>query len=478
MTKIIFDVTDLRKYIAMHPHLSGIQRVMVMIIDELAAQAGTDDIWLGYCGTDPQDYHVRPYSALGPMGMSDIKNLATVLGQSRARPIRPSLQRYADKPVKRLFHTLLRDFKARNGDKRYFIKRGMTIETWRATAPARLAETDHTKIRSLFDICGPGDWMVMLDAGWADKSWQSKNNWCHRLRAKGVRIALLIHDLIQIQNPEYIPGKDSKVFYQWLYSTLETADIYLANSQATADDLQAFLEEYEATQPVHVLPLAQHPLAAPPNEDTQTRLADPDLPQVPERYSKFAKTWDMDGDIRALLKWPYVLCVGTMDIRKNLWALSQVWLRLSQNKEITLPKLVLVGRHGSFNDDFNRLMQATGNLGGWVEIHNNASDAELDFLYRNCLFTVMPSFYEGWGLPIGESLSYGKTGVVSQTSSMPEVGLDLVEYCDPCDMASIEEACLKLIADPAHRAALEERIASATLRSWANVSQDLHTILG
>jgi glycosyltransferase involved in cell wall biosynthesis len=201
------------------------------------------------------------------------------------------------------------------------------------------------------------------------------------------------------------------------------------------------------------------------------------MPAIPERYARFADTWDMNDEVRAMLKWPYVLCVGTMDIRKNLWALSQVWQRLSQNRDITLPKLVFAGRRGSFNEDFNRLMQATGNLGGWVEIFNTASDSDLDFLYRNCLFTVMPSFYEGWGLPIGESLSYGKTGVVSQASSMPEVGLDLVEYCDPADMSSIEAACLKLIADPAHRAALEARIAQTRLRSWADVSRDLTEVL-
>lgn len=476
MTKIIFDVTDLRKYISAHPHLSGIQRVMVMIIDELAAQVGADDIWLGYCGATPQDYQVRRYSALGATGMADTTNLAAVLDQPRARPIRPSLQGYANKPLKRQFHALMRDFKARRGDEAYFIKRGTTIEAWRASARAADTALYHANAQSVYDICAPGDWLVMLDAGWADRSWQTADNWRNRVRAKGVKIALLVHDLIQIQNPEYIPGMDSVVFYKWLHSTLETADVYLANSQATAQDLQGFLDEYDADQDVHILPLAQHPLP-PPDARQATQMHDPGLPVIPARYARLAETWDTNDEVRALLKWPYVLCVGTMDIRKNLWALAQVWLRLSRNTDITLPKLVFAGRRGSFNEDFNRLMQATGNLGGWVEIYNTASDSDLDFLYRNCLFTVMPSFYEGWGLPIGESLSYGKTGVVSQASSMPEVGLDLVEYCDPADMSSIEAACLRLIADPDHRETLEARIAETRLRSWADVAQDLVNFL-
>lgn len=472
MTKIIFDVTDLRQYISVHPHLSGIQRVMVMIIDELAALGGTDEIWLGYSGTQAQEYHVRPYAALGPKGMSDLEQLSAFLNQTRQVRTRPSLEPYANNPLKLWFHTWRRDLKARQGDARHFTKRGTTIDAWRASAAPVASTAPNMDTQSLFDVCTGGDTLVMLDAGWADKSWQSADNWRHSLRRHGVKIALLVHDLIQIQSPEYIPTTDPLVFYKWLHSTLETTDVYLANSKATADDLMAFMAEHGATQPVHTLPLAQHPVTPPPAPETQRHI-DPDLPEIPERYRLFAETWDLNDDIRSLLKWPYVLCVGTMDIRKNLWALSQVWQRMSQNKDIILPKLVLAGRPGSFNDDFNRLMAATGNLGGWVEIRNSASDSELDFLYRNCLFTVMPSFYEGWGLPIGESLSYGKTAVVSQTSSMPEVGLDMVEYCDPYDMSSIEAACLRLIADPAHRAALEDRIAQTTLRSWADVSRDL-----
>jgi len=52
----------------------------------------------------------------------------------------------------------------------------------------------------------------------------------------------------------------------------------------------------------------------------------------------------------------------------------------------------------------------------------NPSDEELAYLYKNSLFTVFPSYYEGWGLPIGESLWFGKPVVASNTSSMREVG--------------------------------------------------------
>jgi len=62
---------------------------------------------------------------------------------------------------------------------------------------------------------------------------------------------------------------------------------------------------------------------------------------------------------------------------------------------------------------------------------------------------------------------------VSETSSMPEVGSDMVEYCDPHSLDSIEAACLRLIDDPEHRRLLEERIARAQLRSWDDVADDM-----
>jgi glycosyltransferase involved in cell wall biosynthesis len=70
----------------------------------------------------------------------------------------------------------------------------------------------------------------------------------------------------------------------------------------------------------------------------------------------------------------------------------------------------------------------------YITILNNISDNELVILYKNSQFTVYPSLYEGWGLPIAESLAYGKYCLASNTSSIPEVGGDLIEYLDPYDV--------------------------------------------
>ena len=66
----------------------------------------------------------------------------------------------------------------------------------------------------------------------------------------------------------------------------------------------------------------------------------------------------------------------------------------------------------------------------------------------------------------------GKTAVVARSTSMPEVGGDLVEYCDPLDVESIATACKTLIVDTAHRKALEGRIAQTRLRTWDDVAEE------
>jgi glycosyltransferase involved in cell wall biosynthesis len=72
---------------------------------------------------------------------------------------------------------------------------------------------------------------------------------------------------------------------------------------------------------------------------------------------------------------------------------------------------------------------------GHITILNEINDSDLIALYKNALFTVYPSLYEGWGLPVAESLAYGKYCLASYASSIPEVGNDLIEYLDPYDVA-------------------------------------------
>jgi glycosyltransferase involved in cell wall biosynthesis len=222
------------------------------------------------------------------------------------------------------------------------------------------------------------------------------------------------------------------------------------------------MKETGVVRPVDVIPLAQqavHPPAAALSGGKGLR-------------AQALRIGGLNDAVLSATAAPYVLVVGTMESRKNLWRLTQAWARLAEARDLDLPRLVLAGKRSAQNEDFNTWMAQSGNLKGWVRFVDRPSDDALAYLYENCLFTATVSLYEGWGLPIGESLAFGKTAVVADNSSMPEVGGDMVEYCDATSIDSIQAACRRLIADPDHRRALEARIAATRLRSWDDVVAD------
>ena len=199
--------------------------------------------------------------------------------------------------------------------------------------------------------------------------------------------------------------------------------------------------------------------------------------KLQNRYLNYFVSRDGQILIDSIIDKPYVLHVGTNEIRKNTWRLALAWKKLLDDGKPNLPFLVLAGRKGWGNDNLWNLLEGTNNLYGNVVIIDKVSDEELDALYRNCLFTANISLYEGWGLPIGESLAYGKTSVVAKNTSLVEVGMDLVEYCDPLSINSIADAVEKLIYDFDYRQALESKIQQRKLRNWADVAHDLAEIL-
>ena len=110
------------------------------------------------------------------------------------------------------------------------------------------------------------------------------------------------------------------------------------------------------------------------------------------------------------------------------------------------------------------------------------TDAELAWCYEHAAFTCYPSLYEGWGLPVSESLAFGRPCLSSDTSSLPEAGAGLTTLLDPYDRTAWRDAVLGLWRDPAARAAASERIrseyvnvdATATARVVIDTARSLH----
>lgn len=136
--------------------------------------------------------------------------------------------------------------------------------------------------------------------------------------------------------------------------------------------------------------------------------------------------------------------------------------------------LVCVGKQGWRAEPAMARLAANPALRRKVLILSKVSDDDLAVLYRRCLFTLYPSSYEGWGLPVTESLCHGKVPLIARASSLPEAGGDLAEYFDldrPGDLLARLE---RLIGDRAYREAREAGIRRDFVpRTWHDIAREI-----
>lgn len=140
-------------------------------------------------------------------------------------------------------------------------------------------------------------------------------------------------------------------------------------------------------------------------------------------------------EINTLINDSYILFVSTIERRKNHECIYRALLYLINSGYRNLPKFVFVGLQGWGVADLINDFTLDTRVKDHIVILSYVGDGELSLLYKNALFTIYPSFYEGWGLPVAESLAYGKFVLASDTSSLPEVGGELAEYVNPYDTA-------------------------------------------
>ncbi len=141
------------------------------------------------------------------------------------------------------------------------------------------------------------------------------------------------------------------------------------------------------------------------------------------------------------IKNKYILFVGTLQPRKNIERLIEAYSKIE-----TDVSLVIVGRRGW---QFEEILNAPEkyNVKDKVLFLENVSDEDLPAIYRNAEFFILPSLYEGFGIPVLEAMSYETPVITSNVSSLPEVGGDAALYVDPNDADDIANKMKKLLGD-------------------------------
>lgn len=136
--------------------------------------------------------------------------------------------------------------------------------------------------------------------------------------------------------------------------------------------------------------------------------------------------------VESLLDKAFILNIGTIEARKNHIVLYQAYkILLRKYPKEQLPLLVLVGYDGWFSADVRKLLFEDPELAGLVVWLKEVTDPRLEWLYAHCQFSVYSSVYEGWGLPVAESLSRGKACLCSRIDVFKEISRDLLVFADP-----------------------------------------------
>lgn len=268
-----------------------------------------------------------------------------------------------------------------------------------------------------------------------------------------VRYIPFVHDFIPLRAPHVCAKGLTQDFIGWAIGVFDHADTFLVNSESTKRDLLAAagtLGRGVAAEKIQVVPLdadARKPAAAPPAR--KVGLA----------------AWGLNRS-------PYVLFVSTIEARKNHVLAFEAWLELIRQHGVkAVPKLVCVGKRGWLDEAIHAKLAAHEDLRDRVLMLSGLSDADLALLYRGCLFTLYPSTFEGWGLPVTESLCHGKVPVTSDGSSLPEAGGPFAVYFEAGSATRLTRAVDRLIFDPVYRRGLEAKIAKEFKpRTWAEVA--------
>lgn len=160
----------------------------------------------------------------------------------------------------------------------------------------------------------------------------------------------------------------------------------------------------------------------------------------------------------------FLIHVGTIEPRKNLTRLIEALARL--RAEGLAISLVAVGGKGWLYEDFFRKLDELG-MADMVHFPGYVPARDLPLLYNAATVAILPSVYEGFGLPLLEAMACGAPVLSSNTSSLTEIGGDAPLYFDPYDLDAMAEAIRTVWSDSALQADMRRRgLRQAARFSW------------
>lgn len=260
----------------------------------------------------------------------------------------------------------------------------------------------------------------------------------------GVKKVVTMHDLIVRRYPKFFKPADRIIHRLKMRHACRVADMVIAISEQTKRDLVDMMHVPE--EKIRVVYQSCDPIFW--NPPSATLLPSHSAVQLPERY---------------------IIAVGTVEERKNQVAAVRALALLPEDV-----CLVVVGRpRGNYPQQVRRVAKELG-VDHRVIFLQNAAFSDFPALYRGAVASVYMSVFEGFGIPVLESLCCDCPVVTSNVSSMPEAGGDAALYAAPDDYRTLAAHLSRLLSDPAFRNSQIEKGRTQRLRfAPEKVSQDM-----
>lgn len=269
---------------------------------------------------------------------------------------------------------------------------------------SNLVELPHIVFRQVSDFAGQPIYQSSeYDAFWGP---------AHRLPLllpKGLPVALTVHDLVWLRMSSVMRWRTWLGERCLFKPAIKRADLIICVSEATADDLVFSF----------------------PETASRVRVIYPG-----------ADCWNVEQE-KQICTEGFALFVGTFEPRKNIERVLEAYADLSVSCKNKC-RLLIAGHEGWGCFDLDQKIRAL-QLNEYVTVIRNPDDLMLAKLYSRCRFLLLPSLYEGFGLPLAEAMQFSKPSLTSNRSSMPEIAGKSGVLVDPYSVKEIKSGMQLLI---------------------------------
>jgi len=285
---------------------------------------------------------------------------------------------------------------------------------------------------------------------------------CPTIMPVKIKHLMVVHDIVPKLFPGYLNNLRKKIYWSWTEKAIRRANKILAVSVKTEKDLIQHLEVEAKKITVDYI------------DCDEIYKKDVDMKHVSSLLKKYK------------LKPGYIYTGGGLEVRKNTEGVIRAYKYLLETNKNSyfikeLPQLVISGKLmpqlAPLVTDVDKLVREL-NLTSHVQVLGFVNQSDLPAMYASASMFVYPSQYEGFGLPVLEAMAVGTAVVTSKKSSLPEVGLDSVLYCNPDDTHDIAMVMKNVLLNAELRSVLARRGKERSVQfSWDKFIEKFFNII-